>query len=326
MGTSVTYQAQAGDIIFFQGTYKSGVSHVGICTGNGDEFIESGGADGTKIRSAHYSTNSYNKKHFHSICRHKKCMSTDNNKNTNNSTATTSSPTNIFNNGMINMPSNGKGKDIIKSKYNRIRYVKDNNKDAINSIKYGKGINEIKLNKSYNTMPNSHKLINNSIGISNSEVIYGKAKSPISVAANLIKETVTNTNPIIKTATQVYDNIKSRINSNNESNSDVLLNKITQQQNEHSSVINKLVESQNAINTKIQNIGTSSDILKDIYNLILLIVNSGIDIKNLDKILKMTNASSTNSILSMINNSDFQSPSSELANKELITKFKELAK
>ena len=59
---------------------------------------------------------------------------------------------------------------------------------------------------------------------------------------------------------------------------------------------------------------------------ILLIVNSGIDIKNLDKILKMTNTSASNSILSMINNSDFQSPSSELANKELITKFKELAK
>lgn len=329
VGTSVTYQAQAGDIIFFQGTYKAGVSHVGICTGNGDEFIESGGADGTKIRSAHYSTNSYNKKHFHSICRHKKCMSTDTNKNTNpikNSTAAISSPTTVFNNGMLNVPSTGKGKDIIKSKYNRIRYVKDNNKDAINSIKYGKGINEVKLNKSYNSMPNSHKLINNSIDINNSKVIYGKAKSPISVAANLIKETVTNTNPIIKTATQVYDNIKSRINSNNESNSDVLLNKITQQQNEHSSVINKLVESQNTINTKIQNIGNSSDILKDIYNLILLIVNSGIDIKNLDKILKMTNTSASNSILSMINNSDFQSPSSELANKELITKFKELAK
>ena len=213
MGTSVSYQAQAGDIIFFQGTYKAGVSHVGICTGNGDEFIESGGDTGTKIRSAHYSTNSYNKKHFHSICRHKKCMSADNNKNTNpikNSTAAISSPTTVFNNGMLNVPSTGKGKDIIKSKYNRIRYVKDNNKDAINSIKYGKGINEVKLNKSYNSMPNSHKLINNSIDISNSKVIYGKAKSPISVAANLIKETVTNTNPIIKTATQVYDNILSK--------------------------------------------------------------------------------------------------------------------
>ena len=55
---------QAGDLVFFAGTYRAGISHVGIYIGN-NQFIHAGGSK-TEIRSLN---DSYWKKHFHSYKR-----------------------------------------------------------------------------------------------------------------------------------------------------------------------------------------------------------------------------------------------------------------
>ena len=55
---------QAGDLVFFAGTYRSGISHVGIYIGN-NQFIHAGGSK-TQIVSMN---DSYWKKHFHSYKR-----------------------------------------------------------------------------------------------------------------------------------------------------------------------------------------------------------------------------------------------------------------
>ncbi|MDZ5712758.1 C40 family peptidase [Jeotgalibacillus haloalkalitolerans] len=46
---------QAGDLVFFENTYKTGISHVGIYIGN-DQFIHANDGDGVQITSL---TNSY---------------------------------------------------------------------------------------------------------------------------------------------------------------------------------------------------------------------------------------------------------------------------
>jgi cell wall-associated NlpC family hydrolase len=57
-------ERQPGDLVFFQGTYKTGVSHVGIYIGN-DQMIHAGGSE------VHYSSlsDSYYVTHFHSYGR-----------------------------------------------------------------------------------------------------------------------------------------------------------------------------------------------------------------------------------------------------------------
>ncbi|MCZ2258646.1 C40 family peptidase [Sporosarcina sp. G11-34] len=55
---------QVGDLVFFAGTYRAGISHVGIYIGN-NQFIHAGGRK-TEVVSLN---NSYWKKHFHSFKR-----------------------------------------------------------------------------------------------------------------------------------------------------------------------------------------------------------------------------------------------------------------
>ncbi|HBF68213.1 MAG TPA: hypothetical protein DDW20_02695, partial [Firmicutes bacterium] len=60
-GTKISKNSlQAGDVIFSQGTYKSGISHVGIYAGNG-KFIHNSSSGGTKISDLN---SSYYQQHY----------------------------------------------------------------------------------------------------------------------------------------------------------------------------------------------------------------------------------------------------------------------
>lgn len=54
-------ELQVGDVVFFKGTYKSGISHVGIYAGNG-EFIHNSSAKGKTVKSSLNSD--YYKNHY----------------------------------------------------------------------------------------------------------------------------------------------------------------------------------------------------------------------------------------------------------------------
>lgn len=64
-GTKQISKPQAGDLVFFSGTYRPGISHVGIYLGN-NQFIHASTSKGVAINSVN---DSYWKKHFHSYRR-----------------------------------------------------------------------------------------------------------------------------------------------------------------------------------------------------------------------------------------------------------------
>jgi len=51
---------QVGDLVFFSGTYRAGISHMGIYVGN-NQFIHAGSSTGVTVTSL---DNSYWKSHF----------------------------------------------------------------------------------------------------------------------------------------------------------------------------------------------------------------------------------------------------------------------
>lgn len=58
-------QLKEGDLVFFAGTYRSGISHMGIYAGN-NKFIHASSSQGVTVTSLN---NSYWSKHFHSFKR-----------------------------------------------------------------------------------------------------------------------------------------------------------------------------------------------------------------------------------------------------------------
>jgi hypothetical protein len=205
---SYNFKAQPGDLIFFKNTYNSGyiygVSHVGICTGEGTKFIECNSSKGVCVSDY---TSNYCKKYFLMIKRHTACVDknamyktsqaqqTAKKANTTTATTTTKSNDPLKNaNNAINsknatynayntLSGKGKSKDIrynsdIKKPSKRINRTVSSNNDYLEEINYGKGIGKVNLEK-LKKLPKVQKLISEEL----SKAVKNKSKTPVSTAA-----------------------------------------------------------------------------------------------------------------------------------------------
>ena len=338
VSTSYNFQPQPGDIIFFKNTYnsgkKDGVSHVGICTGIGSKFIENNSSKG--VCESDFTSN-YCKKHFLAICRHQDCVDknafVNNNQTVQNKSKviTTTDPLPqvneiVKNNSAITNYSNvipvGKGKSNI-TKPSKSLLGKVDNRYEVYTKGNGKGKSTLvstfkpsEKSKNIYDVINTHKVSSNAKS-NNNQVIFGRGTndsitSYSSIDNNLQQDNISNNDNIIsriitRSIPNIVNNISSAVN-NRESNDN-----------------GNSIDQQTIINTQLANsISDLSKTVTNIYNLIAIIVSSGIDIKNLAELLSKLGGTNVNTPI--VAPLDIQTDVAKNTDKELVSLIQMLAR